>query len=544
MIGCDDDLSTVGGQVIDTIPGNGFTKENIAVTAYNEVIASVESNRLPGVLLGKNQDDVFGTQTFNVLSQVGLTAYGLPAVDATAVLNSVVITIPYYSSITGVGRDDDQEITTTYRLDSVRNPNGKINLSLIPSNFFLGNVDETNLENTKRYFNDEFDDGTGAIAIPSLGTPLFSKEIKLSSDELITTTETPEGCENGNTTKGAPAIRVILTQKDDAEALDFFNTNIIQKLGSAELSNENSFQAFFKGFYLKADPSTTDALAYLTLNQADPNVQNRNQASIILNYTETNESEEDNCLKLVKKNLRLDFKGNVLNLVEGNLKSDVIADIQKQKQDAGSAKIYLKGGPGVIGVIKLFSETPEVLDELRNNNSILNDALLRFYLDKKMNVAQLSEDALKALISQRIFIYNYETGEPLADFRATPQINTSNPETSNSNHLGLLQKEGDDYFFDVKITQHVKNLIYNNENKENPLLAICVTANVELPLIQTQDGFIVNRNNIKTIDNKTNGSTKIPVGSIIDPDGLVLVGNNTTDAKKLKLVLTYTQPIN
>ena len=110
-------------------------------------------------------------------------------------------------------------------------------------------------------------------------------------------------------------------------------------------------------------------------------------------------------------------------------------------------------------------------------------------------------------------------------------------------NLGITSL-GSDYYFDIKLTQHVRNLIYNNSDKENPLLGLCVTPNTELPLALSNGLAIINQNTIKAVDNGPDGATKIPAGAIIDPDGLTLVGNNTVSTKKLKLILTYTRPIN
>ncbi len=531
LISCDDDLSTVGGQVIDTIPGNGFTKEDIAVAAYSERIQKVQINGLPGVLLGTNQDQ-FGSRTHSVLTQVGLSSYEQSAVNETAVLDSVVVSIPYFSTVTSATTNEDQQTITEYELDSIRNAEQKINLSLIPSNYFLSNFDADNLENNKIYFNDEFNNEQGVTTIPSLGDPLFTKEIPISAKENTFTV--PECGETEKAfTKRRPGIELSL---EEPNILTFFDTQILKKLGSTELSNQNNFQSFFRGFYIKVDANKTNALAYLPLNLA----------TITLHYSETDDSQTPECATKINKTVVLNFQGNTLNLVEGTFDPGIAGEIEAQNQDkeSGADKIYLKGGDGSIGVIKLFSETPQLLDELADDNVIINDALLRFYLDDQIQLEQLSEEERKAIESQRIFIYNYETGEPLIDFLTNPQLGSVDPGTSFSNHLGLLQEEDGSYYFDIKITQHVKNLIYNNDDGENPLLGLCVTANTELPLVQTQTGIIINQNAIKAVDNGGDGTTKIPEGAIIDPDGLVLVGNKTTDPKKLKLILTYTQPIN
>ena len=521
LVSCDDDLSAVGGQVIDTIPGNGFTKEEIEVVAYTERIEKAQINGLPGVLLGRDQDTRFGPRTYNVLSQMSLASYA-PTISETAVLKNVIVSIPYFSTVTASTTDSETKVvSTTYKLDSIRNASANLKLAVYYSDYFLADFDENNPEDAKIYFSD------GTTILPNIKQKLLgtSEPEAPSASEVIIPENICDG-DSAKETRLSPRLQVTL---NSPEALTLF-ADILKKGKDSELSNDNNFKAFFRGILLEVDPSSA---ALLYLNLAD--------ANITINYEEVkDESKTEDCEKFEKKTLVLNFSGNTLNLVDGDFNKSMKAKITSPDTTSGEAALYLKGGGnGSIGVIKLFSETPEILEELKADNVIINNALLRCYVSD-----QMTAEELKILQSQRLYIYNYKTGQPLDDIFTNPQIGSTNPSASYTNHLGPLLQEGDDYYFDIRITQHVKNLIYNNNDKENPLLGLCVTPNTELPLGRNQLGIFINQNTIKAVENGSDGTSKIPVGAIIDPDGIVLVGNKTTDAKKLKLILTYTQPIN
>jgi hypothetical protein len=117
--------------------------------------------------------------------------------------------------------------------------------------------------------------------------------------------------------------------------------------------------------------------------------------------------------------------------------------------------------------------------------------------------------------------------------------NTTNPENSKTNHLGVLQHEGntssgDGVKYKIKITEHINNLLLRDST--NVKLGLAVSGNINLENSTPQYDVLTTDDDIVK---------KVPVSSILTPKGTVLYGNNTTNQqKKLYLEIYYTEPNN
>jgi|GEM_PF-1105540 len=525
---CDDDLSSIGGEIIDIDPNNGFTTEEIAIIAYNERVENVQVSGLPGVLLGVNNDAVFGNSVHSVLAKAALATYD-HSFGTNPILSSVVVNIPYFSTLESSEFEDSGETTNTYSLDSIFNANEEVKLSLYYSDYFLSDLDPENLEQQNRYFSQEEFPETLLQTLPIIQDTIFSP----SSDEVIVpnTLVCVASDDDIEEEKSAPAFQV--TVKDQA-VLEFFTEKILNKEGDIELSNVNNFQEFFRGFYLKATPKsegTEGALAYLDLSQA----------SVNLIYTiDPEESEDpDNCLERPILSFPIVFSDTQVNIVEGNFNESIAAKIEAQDSISGASSLYLKGGAGAIAVLEIFpGDQNERFAELQAEKVILNDATIKFYVDGTLT--GLPSDY------QRIYIYDYESGSPLVDLLLDPLFFQADPSTAFSTSLGMLEQDDIGHFYEVNITQHVNNLIYNSDENSNRKLGLCVTQNAGLPLATSVTGSIgIDTGTILDFQNSKGEARVLPAGSVIEPDGIILYGNATTEVeKRLKLNLVYTKPIN
>ena len=165
-VSCDEDFNNVGGEVLG---GANFEDEVLTIdpVAYNKVFDRIQTNNLPGNLLGIYNDPTYGTSTYQVLSQIRPTAFN-PFFGENPELEKVVISLPYsstqestedeevFSAIdnsTGEGIFPVDEVKTIYKLDSIYGE-GSIKLSLYKSDYFLS--DYLPGEDTRRiYFSDE-----------------------------------------------------------------------------------------------------------------------------------------------------------------------------------------------------------------------------------------------------------------------------------------------------------------------------------------------------------------------------------------------------
>ncbi|MDX1426579.1 MAG: DUF4270 family protein, partial [Salegentibacter mishustinae] len=112
FVACDDEYSTVGGEIIEN-PSN-LELEEVEVTAYSKKINSVQTNNLGNHLLGVFNHPIYGQTTASILSQVSLPTNN-PTFGVEPELDSVVLTIPYFSTEGELDTDGNIE----YVLDSI-----------------------------------------------------------------------------------------------------------------------------------------------------------------------------------------------------------------------------------------------------------------------------------------------------------------------------------------------------------------------------------------------------------------------------------------
>ena len=105
-----------------------------------------------------------------MLLKLGASFAVEPDFGENPVLDSVVLTIPYFS--TNLGANDEGEVQ--YELDSVFNPNVPIKLSIFENNFFLRDFDpNSSFDDPQNYFSNRFTSISDFIPQSDLeGTPI------------------------------------------------------------------------------------------------------------------------------------------------------------------------------------------------------------------------------------------------------------------------------------------------------------------------------------------------------------------------------------
>lgn len=113
FVSCDKEYNEVGA---DLIGQNNFALKDttLAVVAYNQKIGAIQSNNLPVNALGIYDNPAFGTTTASFATQVSLSSLN-PTIGANPVVESVVLTIPYYSTLKTTNTDGSH----VYELDSI-----------------------------------------------------------------------------------------------------------------------------------------------------------------------------------------------------------------------------------------------------------------------------------------------------------------------------------------------------------------------------------------------------------------------------------------
>ena len=124
---CQEDYAEIGTDIINDQIIN-IQNQTYPIRTYNKRVLPFQSNTLPGHLIGHYFDPNFGSTTAHFLGQLTPGIFE-PTFGDNTVLDSVVLTIPYFSKI------EDE----TYSIDSLYG-NGPIKLSIYKNDFFLRNL--------------------------------------------------------------------------------------------------------------------------------------------------------------------------------------------------------------------------------------------------------------------------------------------------------------------------------------------------------------------------------------------------------------------
>ncbi len=153
---CDQDFSEMGSGIVDD-NHFAFTPDTTStVRAYTQATGVLQTNNFnsstaPINLLGIYNNPVFGKVKANFVTQLTLGSLN-PSfpVEKKPVLDSVVLTIPYFSTnITG------SDNVVKYRLDSIKG-SGPINLKVFESGYILNTLNPSdNFQTQQLYYSDQ-----------------------------------------------------------------------------------------------------------------------------------------------------------------------------------------------------------------------------------------------------------------------------------------------------------------------------------------------------------------------------------------------------
>ena len=516
FIACDKDFISLDSDISGE-NNFGVSDNKYEVIAYNKKLGPIQTNGLPANLLGVYKDFIYGNSTASLVTQLSPVAASIdPKFPEGIRLDSVVATIPYFSTSTGIEGE-----VTTYKLDSIFGE-GAINLKFYENTHFLRNFDPgSGFDKPQKYYSDRSISTSSQIPLASLKGVVLkaidnfkpsNKEIKIKTGDEVT--------------RLAPSLRF----KMDTT---FWKNKIILKGGGTELSNQNNFQNYFRGIYMEAEAIDNDG-SMMLLNFASPN------ADITIHYSSPPLKETDSIR--VNGSYKLSFANNKINFLDNNF----TLPIPDGNPTTGDEKIYLKGGQGSMGVINLFGGTDidtnegalnpfeafkndfvetDAAGKFVRQKRLINEASLVFYVDQELTQGQEPD---------RIYLYNAKSKMPLIDYIIDAQ-NKNNI----INHLGKLQRVSDDknsqgVKYKIKITEHIKNLLLKDSS--NVSLGLAVSTNVDIEGSSLQNAILSpDGTSVKTL----------PVSAILSPKGTVLYGNKVNDEnKKLYLEIFYTEPNN
>jgi uncharacterized protein YozE (UPF0346 family) len=524
LYSCDKDYNSIGD---DLIGGNNFdfSSDISDVVAYNQKIGPVQSNNLDINALGIYEDPAFGKTTANFATQLSISPLS-PTIGPNAVIESVVLTIPYFvdSSKTTTNTDGSH----TYVLDSIYGPeDAVIKLSVYESGYFMRELDPISGFLEKQMFftnqNSDFDNvkiGTRLNNDPNVDQ---NDAFFFDPSEYVVTVKDPKT--NADTPVNMPpAMRLNLDT-------NFFKTKILDAAASGKLATNVIFKEYFRGLYFKVEKSGSSDAAMAMLNFKSKD------AKITIKYKEDT-SVTDNTK--VEKTIVLNLSGNMVSLLEQSNPNPLYSNATNSSNvntTLGDEKLYLKGGEGSMAIIELFGKdlygsdgltgspngVADGLDIVKKKGWLINEANLVFHVDAGAMANSYEPN--------RVYLYDFKNSRPVIDYftDGTTAVNSKN---NKALFGGILKKEsttnGRGLTYKVRITNHVLNLIRKD------------STNVKLGLVVSEDINTVVSSKLRTPDTFI---SKAPKASVMNPLGTVLYGSKSTvaDDKRIKLEIIYTK---
>jgi len=518
LISCEKDFASLDSAIINPDNAINFTTpvQNYPVITYNKKIGPVQTNGLASNLLGYYNNAVFGTSNANFVSQMSPADFN-PTFGNDVVLDSVVLTIPYFSSTI----ETDEAGDPIYTLDSIFGDT-PIKLSVFKNNFFLRDFNpDSEFNKSQKYYSNGSTSQNDFISPSELEGELLYEDFNfLPSSELIRLTTLDET--TGEMVKSVnltPGIRVLLENPNGT----FWQDLIFSKEGEPELSNQNNFLNYFRGLYIKSEAiDVNGTMMMLDFTAAD--------ANIILYYTSITDDGDDSTTDERKADtFTLNFMGNRVNIFDNNFLPILVGD-----QVNGDERLYLNGGEGSMAVVNLFNGDEEgnsaefeqfKFDFIVGGVSkrLINEAYLEFFVDQ--NIVQGQEP-------DRVYLYDLNNKIQLVDYVLDQSVSATTTKLVHLEPLSRVDDEvdGQGIKYKIRITEHINNIILKD------------STNVKLGLVVTSNVSSINNFELQTEDDPV---SVIPSGTILSPKGTVLYGNNASDEnKKVTLKIYYTEPKN
>jgi len=524
LYSCDKDFNAIGDDLIGD-DHFGLESEKYDVLAYNQEVTPIQSNALGVNALGIYDNPVLGTTTANFATQLTLAAYA-PSIGGEPVIESVVLSVPYFSHVTATNTDG----SSTYALDSIYGPSeGKLKLSVYESGVQMraSYFDNSNNQLAQLYYTNQnpfFDtnkkiDATTNKPLNDDPSPLQNEQFFFSAAEYADKSTNDKNEEV--TTRVAPEMRLNLNKA-------FFQKKILD-VAAAKLATADVFQEYFRGLYFQVEKSGGDPS-----NMA---LMDFSKGKITIKYKAKTDITTD--LETVKEDrtLVINLTGSTAGLLQDVKEANYASALQSPNTATGDGRLYLKGGQGSLAVLELNGLAAK-LEEIRAKKWLVNEANLIFYIDtlKMAKTADGSVDVKKmAKEPKRVYLYDLDNNIPIIDYAAdgTTSI-TNDARMTKVIYGGIINvnsstKRGS--YYKIRLTSHIRNIIKDATAK-----------NVRLGLVAIDDISVTASNKLEL---KNSVISDAPKSTVIVPEGTILYGNNVSadeQPKKLQLEVYYTKP--
>lgn len=425
IISCEKEIESIG---VNLVNNNNFStnKDTSEVVTSNKNIFNVPASGVAQYLLGVYSDNEFGTLNASIVSQLSLPATGDNYNYGTNYgIDSVLMVIPYQAT----KEEKNSDGKPKFSIDSVfGNADVAFQLGIYELKTFLNTLDPNDPSKPAIYYSDkEFQKGD---------TPFYLGNFKVNPNDTVSYIKRymPNGITSYDidTIKQAdlgPSIRIPLNKSTIQQLF-------VDNAAGAEFQSLDNFQHYFRGFYIEAKELTSNKSHLVSLAMAN--------AKMVIYYSkdEDEDATEDLNGNNVNGELGVRTKHN-FEFAFGAIKSNVLKRDIPAPHQSGEDRLYVQGAAGSMATIELFKDQSITeLNELRQNNWLINDASLIFYVD---------QNAASSIAPEQLFIFNYDDNEQLSDIMTEGLAAVG----------GLMERDatGKPYRYVFKITDYMSKLL-------------------------------------------------------------------------------------
>ena len=525
VVSCDKDYNTLGGDIAGGKPFD-IKGELFDVVVYNQKIERVQTNNLSINQLGISSSTVFGVTRANFVTQLSLTAIN-PIVKSHAEIDSVVLTVPYFSTKLSTDSNGRSE----YRLDSIRpftSPSGsivyqKMDLKVYENGYYLEDYDGSNF---KKHYSDEdgkFFNAKGLLLNNdprvSQNTEFYPSNIEYKKYKVVESSSNVFTATTEVESRSTPRMRLHLDKTRFQQILN----DAKDPAKSFNFDTNDNFKKYFKGLYFKVS-GNDGALMSLDFSKGDVTI-----------YYKQDKVEGISTPKEMAS-LTLNMTGNTANTYDNLDTYDAIP----KPRTGGNERLFLKGGQGCMALIDLFTNQTQFDSFVNKTNVIVNDATLYFTIDNAAN--------LKAPV--RVYLYDVDNNKPLLDYYADITVNGADTRLNKYIFGGIFERfdaATNTKRYKIKITELVRNIHKNyiSDNTTKVRLGLVVTDNINNLNLRTLKK--TGDTDLSAIDYKGNDKPLkyLPLATVTQASGIVLYGNlPSTDPnydKRIRLEVNYTE---
>lgn len=356
LLSCESEADNLGSQFFDGADGTVKTYPVIAYNVDNGDKIQSDGSRLTNAVIGAFTEGQFGTQKAAYVTQVRLGSYS-PDFGTNAVLDSVVLVLkPLYATDSAtvntdskynypVGNVASTKVFTTYPVTGYGHTKRPVTLNVHEVKEFLGTTTDTIYSDRKVQ--------TGAL----IGEKVFNG--KVSSVKITGNSD------NAQLVSLDAGIRIPLDKA-------FFQSKILAKSKSAELSDAANFIRYFNGirisvaendgFMFSITPNNSQLIMYF-------------KRDVTTNGTTTSTPDT----------FTFDLGSSNVHFTQVDHLRTNAAVASAQYNTTGSTRLYAQGmgGPGI--GIKIPSETvAQIKDLYKNQNVAVISAKIKLFTDESV----------------------------------------------------------------------------------------------------------------------------------------------------------------